>query len=217
MPDFTKDRTQRAFVALVVFKRQILTPVVMKNSPEVVRALLSVFSDNLAKWQDVAKMVMKELVDGQRNLLHVAIDVMAPSTKKPDKYSESECRKSVELIGDAVSIIYDEKLGKELQREISRKLDAQKENNARSSVIRKPSDVFVERQSMSSPLDAFYTDFDPMNLSMGKSRDSCLSVLISHPLTAMGNALAKMLKVFIFGQTFNLWKHLCGAKGLFLN
>ena len=119
---------------------------------------------------------MKEIVDGQRNVLHVAIDKMAPTSKKDDKFNtkdlELECRNALDMVVDAISCFYDDGMGKRLRMKVSQKLDARLENNSRGSVIRKPIDVLP---NLSWEPDASLRVFneslhDAMNLSLGKSK-----------------------------------------------
>lgn len=216
MPEFMQrsglSGKERAFVALVVFKRQILTPIVMNNIPELVRALLSVLHESGESWAPCAELVMNELVDGQRNIIHVAIDKMAPDHQKKaameDKYKdvEMECRNALDMIVDAVSAIYDEDKGKELRLKVTQKLDARLENNSRSSVIRKPIDILPSLNvgpdiGPEIRVDRMFNDLhDAMNLSLGKNKESCLAVLLSHPTSI--SALPKLLKSKdAFGRT----------------
>jgi hypothetical protein len=41
---------------------------------DLTRALLSVMQDYGDSWKDFMELIMAEIVDGQRNLIHVAID-----------------------------------------------------------------------------------------------------------------------------------------------
>jgi len=150
MPDFIErdQRKERAFVALVVFKRQIMTPIVKNNIPELARALLSVLQDETGDaWKFVNQFVMNEMVDGQRNLIHVAIDKMSPDHHKKatneEKYRdcEMECRNALDMIVNSITAIFDEEHGKEIRHKVAQKLDARMENSSRSSVIRQPIDI----------------------------------------------------------------------------
>ena len=60
MPHYAGERRERAFVAIVIFRKQILTPIIMSNIPELVRALLTIFHEDNddQKWSKGRKLIL---------------------------------------------------------------------------------------------------------------------------------------------------------------
>ena len=137
---------------------------------------------------------MQEIVDGQRNVLHVAIDKMAPTSKKDDKFSsadlELECRNALDMVVDAISSFCDEAMGKRLRIKVSQKLDARHENNSRSSVIRKPIDVLPNLSWEPESGILLGGMHDAMNLTLGKSKGEHAEQGSLQPTPPLFNAYA---------------------------
>ena len=130
VPSFDVPKKEKAFVALVVFKRQILTPLLLKNANEVVKALLKVLSENYADYENLAEAIYDEIIDGQRNILHAAID--GSKTKSEEIV---DINGLLDKLADSVEAIYDSDTARKLHDQIMTKLS---DNSQRVSVIRKP-------------------------------------------------------------------------------
>ena len=115
MTDVTETRRRdRAFVALICLDRHILSPILIKNNPDLLKALLSVLSDNPI-WQGVIPRLLGEVVDGERNLLHVCIDSNAPSKDKKNQ-TKSDVQKSLAEMIESISVIVKPEIAEELRQ-----------------------------------------------------------------------------------------------------
>lgn len=171
MSDVTEAaKPDRAFVALVCLERQILSPILIKNVPELVKALLSVIQENQT-WQPLTPRLVGEIVDGERNLLHICIDSNAPAKDKKAtdmKYTKPKkvISKCLDDMMESVSVMCSPGLAQELKLKVTQKL----ENSSRCSVICAP---FSAQMILSDE-----------GTNWQVSKDSCLNVLLGHPVIA---------------------------------
>ena len=159
MPQFVDPKRDKAFVALVVFKRQIMMPLVLANYGHLVKIILEVFTEKYGEFEALIESVYGEIIDGQRNLLHAAIDGQLKSAKKEEKKMQSLQEQIDQHLGmgdtmprqlrsasqhsqemavadviEAVSTLFDSNMAKSLHHMIMAKVSPTQE---RTSVIKK--------------------------------------------------------------------------------
>ena len=155
MPQFIDPKRDKAFVALVVFKRQILMPLILANYGHLVKVILDVLTEKYAEFESLIETIYAEIVDGQRNILHAAIDGQLKSAKKEDKkldidpcllglgepspkqrQSNSQQEIALANVIDAIQTLFDSNMAQTLQHLILAK-STPTSNQERTSVIKK--------------------------------------------------------------------------------
>ena len=89
VPQYVDAKRDKAFVALVVFKRQILMPLILANYGHLVKIILEILTEKYAEFEALVETIYHEIIDGQRNILHAAIDGQKTAAKKEDKKHQS--------------------------------------------------------------------------------------------------------------------------------
>ncbi|CAG5105861.1 Oidioi.mRNA.OKI2018_I69.chr1.g2520.t1.cds [Oikopleura dioica] len=185
MTDVTETRRRdRAFVALICLDRHILSPILIKNNPDLLKALLSVLSDNPI-WQGVIPRLLGEVVDGERNLLHVCIDSNAPSKDKKNQ-TKSDVQKSLAEMIESISVIVKPEIAEELRQKITQKM----ENSNRSSVICAP---FSKTRSNKKE--------DSGSSWKSVPKENCLEILLGHSCLSSSACEKLLQEKDAFGRT----------------
>ena len=66
-----------------------MMPLVLANYGHLVKIILEVFTEKYGEFEALIESVYGEIIDGQRNLLHAAIDGQLKSAKKEEKKMQS--------------------------------------------------------------------------------------------------------------------------------
>ena len=204
-PSFDAQKKEKAFVALVVFKRQILSQTLLENIPELVKVLLQVLTEKYAEFEPLVEGIYEEIVDGQRNIIHTCID---GSKKRKKSDPLIDINHSILQLVDAVEAIYDSDMAQNLHTILLAKLT---EKAQRTTVIRKPMDSNSLKYLPQFWHSSIHTDpTDPMALELpGEFFSASTSTATATEPTARPteSTMAILLNSSIIGhQLYNLLK-----------